>query len=309
MVLGSGTAGGFMYARAPGSGTPVGIGGYLRSVVQTSGAMGGLVLGSYGDLEVQYVEGLQRVLIKADSDVVPRQSFSTDARFSIYGVKSQTFDSKLSVERQTIDQFDSKLQVTKIQKNPFVIITEEQDNYDGYNLPALYEVIVSGHAFDYNNQKIASGIHYVVVKWGDGDYTEITNPVTSGAIWKANHSYTASGSYTPIVMVRDRYGRQGATYSRLNLASGIVIPFISLSGNPRQGYVPDPLSVSLTASVSGTLGGYTLYWDYDNGITFYNNAKVQIAQYAMPGNYIPMVRILDQRGIYVCDTLLIGYNK
>ena len=292
MVLSSGTVGGFMF-----------------SVAQTSGVIGGLVLGSFGDLEVQYVEGLQRTLVKADSEATHRQDFGADARFSIYGVKSQTFDGKISVERRYIDEFDSQLQVTKIQKNPFVTITAEQNSYNGYTLPAWYEMTVSGHAFNYNNQQLESGIHYVVVKWGDGDYTEITSPIASGSVWKANHSYTASGSYTPIVMVRDQYGRQGAAYSRINLASGFVIPFISLSGNPRQGYVPDPLSVSLTASISGTLGSHTLYWDYDNGITFYNNANVQVAQYAMPGNYIPMVRILDQRGIYVCDTLMIGYNR
>jgi hypothetical protein len=309
MVLGSGTAGGFMYAVAPGSGDPATIGGIVHGVRQTSEEVGGFMLGSYGDLEIQYVEGLQRVLIKANSDGIPRQSFSTDARFSIYGVKAKTFDAKLSVEKDSLDQFDSQLQVTKIQKNPFVIITEEQDDYDGYNLPVLYTITVSGHAYNYNNQIISSGIHYVVVKWGDGNYTEISDPVTSGAVWSANHSYATSGSYTPIVMVRDRYGRQGAAYSRLNLASGATIPFISLSGNPRQGYVPDPLNVSLTVSVSGTLGGHTLYWDHDNGITFYSNARTQITQYSMPGNYIPMVRILDQRNIYVCDTLLIGYNR
>jgi hypothetical protein len=283
-------------------------GGYLLSRVETSGAIGGFAICSRGDIEIHSIEGLNRVLIKSSVEPHEDQRFAADAGFAFYGTHTGHFDSKLQVQRGFTDEFDAKLRVFQTRRNPYVEITDIQHSYSGF-MPATCTITASGHAYDYNNVQLESGIHYVSIIWGDNDFTTITTPVESGSVWSATHTYTHSGLYQPIVFVRDKYGRSGADYDELNLASGIDVPYISLSGSPREGTTPPPLSVDLGIEVSGTLGAYTVYWDLGNGISYFNNAVTQVAQYPMPGDYIPWVRIEDQRGIYVTDTLRVGYNR
>lgn len=283
------------------------LGGFLWSTVITSGSIGGLSQGSYGDIEVNTVEGLNRALIKAHSDTVTDQTFKSDASFALYGSSQDNFDAKLNVDEISREEFDASLLISKVRFNPSVVVTDITHTYSGF-MPTECTIIASGHAYDVNNNQIASGIHYVSIIWGDNDYTEIPTPIASGSVWSATHVYSHSGLYKPIVIVRDKYGRTGSNYETLNLASGVDIPYISLSGQPRSGYVPPQLTVNFEIQTSGILGSHTVFWDFGNGISYFNNAITQIGQYAMPGEYTPWVRLEDERNIYVIDTLRIGYN-
>jgi len=288
------------------------MGGIAFCLAEASGTFGGISLGSYGDIDLHSIESLNRGLIKANNEIVPDQAFGANSLLTLYGQATDEFDATVTVQSENHELFDGRMNITKIQLNPYVEIIEETSDYDGYNLPATYTIAASGRAYSNQNQPYSSGIHSVTIIWGDNDYTDITNPVTSGDVWSATHTYSHSGVYKPIVIVKDSYGRAGSANADLNLASGLTldeIPGVSLSGLPRTGYVPNQLAVDLTAATSGVVGSHTLYWDYGNGITQYNNAVAQIAYYAMPGNYTPWIRLEDSRGIYVCDTLKIGYNR
>jgi hypothetical protein len=284
------------------------VGGFMWSNVRTSGVMGGFAICSRGDIEVHSMEGLGRTLVKVLSENYEDQRFSADAGFAFYGVEQDSFDAEITVERLSTDEFDARARVHQVRKNPYVEITDVQHSYSGF-MPVTCTVTASGHAYDYNNVQLESGIHYVSVVWGDNDFTVVPTPVASGSIWSATHTYEQSGLYRPAVFVRDKYGRTGSDDVELNFASGVEMPYISLSGSPRGGNVPPPLTVDFEVQTSGTLGAYTLYWDFGNGITQYNNALTQTTQYPMPGTYTPLVRIEDQRGIRVVDTLRIGYNR
>lgn len=298
--------GGTMWALpAPTSGV---MGGYLLCLVPTSGMIGGMSRASRGDIDIHSIESLNRVLIKARSNEVPNQNFGIDSILILNGISYSQFDAKISVDTSSTEEFDALLSVNKIHRNPHVEIIDSTSNYNGY-LPCQYTITASGYAFNNNNIAYNSGIHNVTFIWGDNDYSVVDDPVTSGNVWSATHTYAHSGLYTPIVIINDGYGRSGSDAISLNLASGVELPYITLSGVPRAGFVPQPLTVDFTYGVSGTLGTYTIYWDFGNGITYFNNAVNQVGYYALPGNYSPFVRIEDSRGIYVCDTLRIGYNR
>ncbi|RKY43077.1 MAG: hypothetical protein DRP85_00850 [Candidatus Makaraimicrobium thalassicum] len=285
-------------------------GGLSWSNILQSGLFGALLWCSYDDTDFTITEALGRVLIKANSDNVVQQSFVSDAAFTFYGQQNSEFDGTLNVRYSYYDEFDAKLIVGKTRKNPFVMMLNGPESG---TVPYTYIAVASGYAFDKDNNAIEGGIHYVAFIWGDNDSTIISNPVNSGSIWSAQHTYYHSGIYRPIVIVRDKYGRSGGDFAYLNLASGLALPsgesmpFVSLSGSPRKGLVPPPLYVDFTVSISG-VNSYNLYWDFGNGITQYNNSLQNTTQYILPGDYIPWVRLDDGR-IYVVDTLRLGYNR
>jgi|GEM_PF-3490042 len=283
-------------------------GGFLWSNVRTSGTIGGFAICSRGDIEVHSIEGLCRTITKVYSELHEDQRFATDAGFAFYGNYQDHFDAKLGIQNTSTAEFDARARIYRIRKNPHVKIIDIQHTYSGF-MPAMCSLTASGHAYDYNNVQLSSGIKYVSIIWGDSSFTLVPNAIESGSIWNATHIYSHSGIYKPIVFVRDKYGHVGGDCVELNLASGVTVPYISLSGSPRAGTTPPPLSVNLKVITSGILGSHTLYWDLGNGVSYFNNAVTQIAQYPMPGDYIPWVRIEDSRGIYVMDTLRIGYNR
>jgi hypothetical protein len=308
--MASGINGGFGgYTISTGRGSASGqMGGYAFSVIRASGMFGGFAISSYSDTTFTITEAGARSLVKANSDTVHRQQFKADAEFFFYAYGTSEFDAALSVEDRFKDEFDALLLTTKIHRNPYVAFISVPTTSG--HVPRTVTVTASGYAFDKNNQAINSGIHYVTFVWGDNDYTIIPTPRASGSVWSATHTYTASGIYRPIVIARDRFGRTGSDYAKIIAMSGdIAIPYISLSGAPRLGTVPPPLAVNFAVQISGVQGAYTIFWDYGNGITYYNQAFNQSTQYALPGDYVPYVRIRDQRQINICDTLRVGFNK
>jgi hypothetical protein len=283
-------------------------GGYTISHVLMSGVFGGFAISSYSDTTFTITEAGARGLIKAKSDSVYRQAFKTDAEFFFYAYGTSEFDAEIIVEDRFRDEFDALLSTIKVHRNPYVQFISVP--ITSGHIPRTVTVTASGFAYNKNNQAINSGIHYVAFVWSDNDYTVITTPRASGSVWSATHTYIASGLYRPIVIVRDKFGRTGSDYAKITAMSGnIGVPYIALSGIPRFDTVPPPLAVNFNVQLSGVDGAYTIYWDYGNGVTYYNNALNQNIQYALPGDYIPYVRIRDQRQINICDTLRVGFNK
>ena len=279
------------------------IGGLVSSKREAQASVGGFLLASHINLLDNYVESLNRVLIKANSEDIPKQECGFEAGYLlIKNNNKDNFDATIKVQKTKYAQFDSVIKVQKKHLNPYVEIT------DCHAISGVLYITASGHSYDYNNDPFSSGIDHVSFIWGDNDYTDIISPVESGNIWAASHQFVHSGLYKPIVRVVDRYGKIGSDYCSFDFIpySGIVHPYISLSGVPRSGY--NPLSVDFDVKTSGVINPHTLYWDFGNGIIYFDNTKNQSTQYSIAGNYIPFVRIEDANGIYVIDTLKIGYN-
>ena len=278
-------------------------GGYLPSVSGIYNInFGGFTVATWYDYDNSIVECLDRTLIKANSDFAYQQEFYSDAEFNFYAINNNDFDATLLANIVTNDEFDSHIVIDRIRKNPYIKIIDIV--VSGLHVT----VTASGYAFDVNNQAISSGIRRVDFVWSDGDSDSF---VTTDNIWQLQHYYSSSGIYCPIVIGYDKYGRRGSDSQKVNLLpSGYTdYPYINLSGIPREGLVPPSLLVDFSVSLSGINYPYTLYWDFGNGVTQYNNSLNLVAQYVLPGDYIPYVRIEDARKIPVIDTLRIGYNK
>jgi hypothetical protein len=335
--LASGEIGGFLYSDAPthdpGSvggyiftESPVAIayvGGYLNALPLTDREgrlggclyalaeesrddVGGFLIGTWSKPGVSIVDGLARTLVKAHDSIAIAQLFSTDGQFVLYGQGQESFDATVTVSDTTISEFDALLEIIKIRKNPYVEIIDTQISGTG---PWSVTITASGHSFDINNNIIVSGVHKADFVWTDGDKTHLSDIAASGGIFSSTHVYESSGIYQPIVMGYDKLSNVGSDQTEVNLASGVGYPYISLSGAPRTGLVPPPLTVDFTIQTSGVLGSHTVYWDYGNGITQYNNSPTTTTQYAMQGDFIPFVVLRDERNVAVVDTLRIGYNR
>ena len=300
----SGVIGGLVESRMSASGL---IGGYVTCTIETSGFMGGFTIGSYGDIDIHSVTNLNRVLIKSCSDDQYLQQFSTNARYALYKNTHSNFDAVVRIKKESLDEFDSIVKIEKNRKNPTVQISSLDLNYHTCIIGA------SGTAYDENNIAFNSGIYNVFFVWGDGDFAQVTNPKASGNSWKASHTYSHSGLYKPLVIVTDKNGRIGSDDINLEMAptgfGGYIFeyPFINLSGTPRIG--TNPLTVDYTAKTSGVVGTCNIFWDFGNGISYYSNALTQTTQYVVPGDYTPIIRIEDASGVYIFDTLKLGYNR
>jgi len=284
-----------------------GLGGVVYSLADDwRSDIGGFAIGTWSVPGVTIVDGLARTLVKAVDKNTVAQAFSTDGQFVIYAEGIGLFDAKLVVGTTDFQAFDALLDIIKIRKNPHIEIIETQITGIG---PWTVKIIASGHAFDINNHVIANGIQKADFVWTDGNKSHLDDVTSSGAIFSSSHVYSHSGLYHPIVMGYDKLSTVGSDTINVNLASGIAHPYIDLSGTPRAGLIPPPLTVDFAVQVSGIQGSHTVYWDYGNGVTQYNNTSTTMAQYAMQGDFIPYVALRDERNIVVVDTLRIGYNR
>jgi len=294
------------------------MGGYIQTaqIIDQSGGFGGVAYGLRGHNEAgcggftigtwnrpgeSIVTNLSRILVKGNDDIVVGQSFSTNAKYVLYKSINDNFDAEVRILKSDTPEFDAEVAIVKYHYNPKITITDVV-TVGAY--PWVVTVTASGHSYDSNNEIIVSGINEMDFIWSDGDVDELKG---SGMIYSATHTFSNSGIYKPIVMGYDKNRRAGSDFTTLNFAPGLDVPHISLSGIPRSGV--NPLVVDFTAATSGVLGAYNIFWDFSNGLYFYENTNALTMQYPMPGDYIPYVRIVDSRGIATVDTLKIGYNR
>jgi len=252
-----------------------------------------------------YVDSLNRALVKVGTEIINDQEYKIDGAVYLLRQTNSDFYSEVTVIKDSSDSFNSVIKIEKgPRKNPYVEIISQSAQSGAVN--QNFSITASGYAFNENGNRVNDGISSVIFNWTDGDYDVIES---SGDSWTLSHSYSHSGLYKPYVAVKDHYGRVGGDITSFSTASGISnMPIISLSGIPRS-VIANTLSVDFYADLADVLGDYTLYWDYGNGFSYYNNTVDTTTQYNFPGDYIPYIRVIDGRGVYVCDSLKIGYNR
>jgi len=274
------------------------IGGIIKTVAGApSESIGGFLLNTWAEKDYTAVENLSRVLIKGKDYIVPQQECGMEAGYILYKNINDDVDATIKVSKTKYASFDANLEVQKKHRVPDVAITNVSTSGNFVTITA------SGLAYNHNNAPINSGIQDAIFTWTDGDIDKFDNVQN---IYTATHMYAKSGLYKPSVKMSDKYGEYGSDYTAINLASGLSFGYISLSGIPRAGL--SPLVVDFHVELSGVNGTYDIFWDYNNGIFNYNNALNTTIQYSMPGNYCPYVR-LEQKNVYIVDTLKIGFNK
>ena len=115
-----------------------------------------------------------------------------------------------------------------------------------------------------------------------------------------SHVYRSAGTYIPQVTVRDAAGDTGtAVTSTISVTGGLGCPLaIRIGASPTSGSTP--LLVTLTASLSGGTGGYSVAWDFGDGGT---GTGTQSAHwYTTGGTFLVTAWVRDSSGHVVSAT-------
>lgn len=277
----SGIIGGYVFGANRSSGI---IGGYVHGVVQYSGIIGGFVNGGF-----------------AGSGVF-------DAGFTVNALTAADFDALVEVKITDNTDFDAEVTVFKAERGPFVAIKypdgigfAEGHDVSGVLAPLTPWFVGSGVAVD--DKSINKTL------WNFGDLSPVVTGVPSGNDEYATaHTYSQSGIYMAVFRAIDSNGMIGSDSVKIHLASGVPMPDVQLSANPTEGNAP--LSVNFDYTITNIPDGVTI----TSKVLFFGNGKSTINPdvtyvYMEPGEYIPILVVLDSRGFYTCDSLRIGVNN
>lgn len=269
----SGIIGGFITGFIPSaSGT---VGGWIRGSILTSGVAGGFINGGLSGID------------------------SFDAWYKIDGAANQDFDSIIEIQRNSFYDFDAQVEIFQQRVPPLTIIEFPLTHQSGIALPYMEWFVASGVP--------VQGKTLTKATYNFGDNTPTINGIASGNFqYVGTHRYNASGLYITVFRTIDSDGVSNADMRIINLASGITLPSVELTATPTDGFAP--LTVHFTTNITPAPGTTIIsqLLDYGNGISTIRNNPVYT--YPFPGLYIPVLRVIDSRGITVSDSLLIGAN-
>jgi len=277
----SGILGGYTYSVNRVSGI---LGGYNFSVVRNSGIIGGFING-----------GLQ------GSGII-------DSSFRIKAITYSDFDALAHIYAQGNSDFDAQVSVFRAERSPFVSIKypdglglAEGHDVSGVLAPLLIWFVGSGVAVD--NKTVDKAVYNF------GDLSAQAFGTASGIDeYVTTHNYVNSGIYVATLKVTDTDGMIGSDYVRINLASGVPMPNVSLTASPTIGYAP--LSVDFDYSVTNIPAGVTIV----SKVLLFGNGQSSINPditytYTEPGQFIPILIVKDSRGFYSSDSIEIGVNN
>ena len=94
----------------------------------------------------------------------------------------------------------------------------------------------------------------------------------------------------------------------INLASGVDMPSVQITAQPRGGDAP--LTVDFNYSITNIPSGVSI----KSTTLYFGNGKKTLNPdidytYTVPGTYIPVLCVVDSRGYITCDSLTIGVNN
>jgi PKD repeat protein len=218
------------------------------------------------------------------------------------------FDALIEIKQTYSSDFDAEIDIYQTERWPFVSIKypdglglAEGHDVSGVFAPLTPWFVASGVAVD--GKTIDRTI------WNFGDLSPVVNGVPSGNDeYAADHTYSTSGIYIANFRAIDSNGLVGSDSIKIHLASGVPMPDITLSANPMYGDAP--LSVDFSYTIANIPAGVTI----TSSVLFFGNGKSTINPdityvYTEPGEYIPILVVLDSRGFITCDSLKIGVNN
>jgi PKD repeat protein len=127
--------------------------------------------------------------------------------------------------------------------------------------------------------------------FGDGStHKTVQNP---------NHTYSAAGTYHPILKVKDAAGAVSRD-THLTITAAVSFP-VSANATPAQG--PAPLAVAFSATPSGGTAPLTYSWTFGDGAT--SSEQNPSHTYTEVGDYHPVVTVHDASGNTATDDHLV----
>lgn len=331
----SASVGGFCFSVPLTTVPPAFIGG-LASGLRNKGPelIGGYMLGHPDCTE--FAELHARTLVKVRSQDVVDQQLNLDCVVIFKGVSSKDFNARFIWFGRAAADFNARFKVEDYKHPPLVQILSVTPSSGtlGPGGCRKVTVVASGTLMD--------GQEWVNAYIDFGEPFKETDPRTytinmsiSGfntpPPWTTYHDYCVSGKYVVTARGQDNLGMVGMDAFRLNLASGLsenMFPKISISGQPRTGFVPDALKIDFNTQSSGvpsppntaqesnlskvgSVSDRRILWNFGNREI--SQKTNPYTYYQSPGLYAPALRYLYQHPsghrLWVSDTLLIGFNK
>lgn len=339
--------GGFVFSIPVVDDGPEFLGGFASGLTQAEATLGGCTIGRPD--KTQFAAARSRNLVVATSDDVVKQGLEFDAQIIFKGIFDRSFNAKVDNEKTWQNEINAKVDVQKFRIPPSVFIQsitavvpsgELASNPSGQPVPTFdpngarkYCVVASGTLGD-GESWIGARIDFADPFGKNGGFKPLfsVSGIAGPPPWNTCHDFDISGLYVISVTAQDNDGMVGSAVSGLNLASGAGFgthfPAISISGDPRMGFVPPSLQVDFTTISSGvSVPPFTaaesaasqpssptderIYWNLGNRET--SRRKNPTTFYSSPGLYAPkvMFHYTSPSGgqFMISDTLLVGFNN
>ena len=253
------------------------IGGLLLASAQASGIIGGWILGGLsGNLQF-------------------------DVAYTVEVFAAKDFDAMLEARQQNSADFDAKVVLFQAELPPEV----------GIIIPGQ---TVTGQVPPFNQYFIgaASGLQGKTItktRWTFGDLTpSIEVPASGAGFHPTQHRYVTSGIYIAKFEAYDSHGIHNSATRIINIASGIPLVEVSISGQPRSGNAA--LIVDFTTRVENLPPGVSI----STQLLLFDDGQTSIAfspthAYTEPGIYKPIWTVRDSRGFHWSDSLESGADN
>lgn len=271
------------------------IGGYLRGLTSGNSLIGGYIR---GQLSPQQQSGIVGGYMAGVEDISLNATFY--AFFNVIGRDKKEFDAAATVFKEAKAEFDARAIVYIDERYPTATIINPNIDQSGNSTPITYQFEATASGLD--NKQI------VFTQWFFSDI-----PATSGSIisnsgtYQTSHTFSKSGLFDVIFIAVDDKGLVTSDRRKINTASGLTLPTITLTATTQSGVAP--LSVGFSGTINtapAPIKDKFIYFG-DNTMSVSTDSIYKL--YIVPGIYIPIFRVRDSRGIIVTDSLVVGVDN
>lgn len=271
------------------------IGGYLRGLTSGNSLIGGYIR---GQLPTQTQSGIIGGYMAGVEDVALNATFY--AFFNVIGRDKKEFDAAATIFKEAKTEFDARAIVYIEERYPTCTIINPAVDQSGNSTPVTYQFEATASGLD--NKQI------VFTQWFFSDI-----PITSGSIisssgtYQTSHTFSKSGLFDVIFIAIDDKGLVTSDRRKINTASGITLPTITLTATTQSGVAPLDVGFSGVINTAPALIKDKFIYFGDNTMSVSTDSVYKL--YIVPGIYIPIFRVRDNRGVIVTDSLVIGVNN
>jgi hypothetical protein len=285
----SGRLGGYVIAGTPRNNI---LGGYMPSKSEWDATLGGYLQSA---LEQRSLLGAYSV----GSETTPVNS-EFFAFFNLIGRNKEEFDAQVEMYKALREEFDAQALIYIDEQKPGAEIIDP-------NIPITSGVAGSTISFEAQSSGL-DGKDITLTYWyfSDDASTSGSNNSASGT-YTTEHTFPLSGIFDVVFTSVDNMGVVNSDRVKINTASGLVVPEISLTATPETGVAP--LSVGFSGVISSAPNPIVeSYLSFGDG-TFSASTTSIYKLYPVVGCYIPVFRVRDDRGVVVTDTTVVGVNN
>ena len=150
-----------------------------------------------------------------------------------------------------------------------------------------------GEIIRFDGSNSASEVGISNYDWNLGDGNQKSDKIVE-------HIYVAPGTYEVLLTVTDKVGQRSSATHTIDIIAQPPeqIPPTAVIAGPTDGFVAEPVTFSVSGSVSGSSPITSFTWDFDDGTTVPASPNTEITTlYEKPGIYTVTVTATDANGL------------